>query len=663
MTDLFELFGEITAFAQLDDSERYPLSLEEKNENQMVFANEDLGIRMTACAEQFRDLKYLRYTAEFVPRNLGEIAGRNHFDFECAVGLHCKEIKGVNRFFATYNKSEFWVHPFFGEWCALPEFTQAILTETKENGYRFFTTVCDKEFVSTVRGFEDGFDIYVWNNCLPNHVDTVALVWGEGTDPYRLPAEVNKETFSLLGKEPIMRTDKRFPDVLEYLGWCSWDAFHMEVTHDDLIKKAQEFSEEKIPVRWFLLDDMWGDVPNNNIPTMQSRELDSFEAAPDRFPKGLKGIVKELQEDYGLKVGLWHPATGYWHGINPNSPLAKEYGDYLFWSTKKQLIPRYEREKIEEYYDRQHGFYRECGVDFMKVDYQSHFRWYEKLAMPIGRAANNFHRAVEKANEKYFGGGLINCMGMATENFWNRKSAVCRFSGDFSPENRNWFAGHIMQCAYNSVLQGSVYYGDWDMWWSDDTQAQKNAVIKAMSGGPVYVSDKLGRSKRDVIMPIVLSDGKIIRLEEPARPAPDCLFEDARESGKAFKLFNRHKENGILAVFNINKEEKPVFADISPRDMLLEERDYCVYDWFAKKAFLLGKQDGFRITLPCYDEFKFYLFVPIVDGKAAIGMKDKYISVATFETLPDGEIKALDSGEILVYKAEDLQKCGKGTVV
>ena len=163
-------------------------------------------------------------------------------------------------------------------------------------------------------------------------------------------------------------------------------------------------------------------------------------------------------------------------------------------------------------------------------------------------------------------------------------------------------------------------------------------------------------------MPIVLSDGKIIRLEGPARPAPDCLFEDARESGKAFKLFNRHKENGILAVFNIDKEEKPVSADISAKDMLLEERDYCVYDWFAKKAFLLEKQDSFRITLPCYDEFKFYLFVPIVDGKAVIGLKDKYISVATFETLPDGEIKALDSGEILVFKAEDLQKCGKGTV-
>ena len=32
------------------------------------------------------------------------------------------------------------------------------------------------------------------------------------------------------------------------------------------------------------------------------------------------------------------------------------------------------------------------------------------------------------------------------------------------------------------------------MWWSDDGQATKNAVLRAMSGGPVYMSDKLGRS-------------------------------------------------------------------------------------------------------------------------------------------------------------------------
>lgn len=655
MTLNFDVFEGVTAFAQLDDGKRYPLKLKNQNKNSIDFSDEQLGITFSVTIECFENIKYLRYKSNYVPKNLGEIFGRNHFDYECAVGLNIKNIKDISHFFATYNKSEFWVHPFFGELNCLPEFTQSILAQI-EGGYRFFNTVCDKEFVSTIKGFEDGFDVYVWNNCLPNSVDTIALAWGEGTNPYDLPFCVNREIFKLLKKEPIMRTDKKYPEIFEYLGWCSWDAFHMDVTHDDLINKAKEFKEKDIPVRWFILDDMWGDVPNNNIPTMHSRELNSFEAAPERFPKGLKGVVKELKDGYNLMVGLWHPTTGYWHGINPNSLLAKEYSDFLFWSTKMQLIPRYEREKIAEYYDRQHGFYSWCGIDFMKVDYQSHLRWYEKLAMPIGQAAYNLHNAIEQSNNKYFDGALINCMGMATENFWNRKSAVCRFSGDFMPEDRKWFSGHILQCSYNSIIQGSVYYGDWDMWWSDDTQAKKNSVIKSMSGGPVYISDKLDRSKKDIIMPTVFSDGRVIRLSNPAMPSFDCLFEDARENGKAFKLFNRHNENGILAVFNINREENRVTAEISAKDMMLDgNAEYCVYDWFEKTAFKIKGNDSFSIGLENYDEFKLYLFVPIVDGKAVVGLKDKYMSVATFEKLPNGKIKPFDRGEIVIFNSNELK--------
>ena len=190
--------------------------------------------------------------------------------------------------------------------------------------------------------------------------------------------------------------------------------------------------------------------------------------------------------------------------------------DFLYWSTKKQLIPRYEREIIAEYYNRQHGFYKDCGIDFTKVDNQGSTERFSYNKGSIGQCSENLHKAIERTADKYYGGDLINCMGMATENFWNRKSAVNRFSGDFMPENRNWFPKHIMQCSYNSLVQGSVYYGDWDMWWSDDTQGVKNSIIKSMSGGPIYVSDELGRSVKDVIMPTIYSDGRIIRLNTPA---------------------------------------------------------------------------------------------------------------------------------------------------
>ena len=139
-------------------------------------------------------------------------------------------------------------------------------------------------------------------------------------------------------------------------------------------------------------------------------------------------------------------------------------------------------------------------------------------------------------------------------------------------------------------------------------------------------------------------------------PSPDCLFEDCRENGKAFKLFNRHKKNGILAVFNIDKEENTVTAKISAKDMLIDEdEEYCVYDWFEQKAFKLDGSGSFNIELQNYDQFKLFLFVPITDGKAIIGLKEKYMSVATFETLPNGDIKPLDRGEMLIYNSNELE--------
>lgn len=32
---------------------------------------------------------------------------------------------------------------------------------------------------------------------------------------------------------------------------------------------------------------------------------------------------------YGLKIGMWHPTSGYWAGIDPESELAEKYRDLL----------------------------------------------------------------------------------------------------------------------------------------------------------------------------------------------------------------------------------------------------------------------------------------------------------------------------------------------
>jgi hypothetical protein len=76
-------------------------------------------------------------------------------------------------------------------------------------------------------------------------------------------------------------------------------------------------------------------------------------------------------------------------------------------------------------------------------------------------------------------------MGMGSEDMFNRPwSAVSRCSDDFQPEDRAWFIRHILMCSYNGLIQGQYFIGDWDMWWTDDDQAQEKIAFPCRVFGP-----------------------------------------------------------------------------------------------------------------------------------------------------------------------------------
>lgn len=128
-----------------------------------------------------------------------------------------------------------------------------------------------------------------------------------------------------------------------------------------------------------------------------------------------------------------------------------------------------------------------------------------------GEAAQALHNGLEGAAGAYFNGALINCKGCAAENLWNRPvSLVNRCSNDFLPENRKWFAQHILQACYSCYSFSGLFLGYFDMFWTDDGQAVKNCVVRAMSGGPIYVSDLVGRSVAERLLPLCFEDGRAV---------------------------------------------------------------------------------------------------------------------------------------------------------
>ena len=303
-------------------------------------------------------------------------------------------------------------------------------------------------------------------------------------------------------------------------------------------------------------------------------------------------------------------------------------------------------------------YLRKCGAEFVKIDNQSMSRRYYKKLAPVGQVARQFHDAMEASVGQHFDNQMINCMGMASEDMWNRSvSPISRCSDDFLPENKAWFTKHILQCSYNCLIQGQFYTCDWDMWWTDDGQAVKNSILRAISGGPIYVSDTLGRSRAEIFKPLVLEDGRILRCDRPAMPARDCLTTDPVHSGSIFKLQNLCNGSGILAAFNLDEQEKPVGGFISPRDVEgLTGEEFAVYEHFSGTCQILKPDERIPLSLADSGDFRLYVIVPLQNGCGMIGRTDKFISPATVrygnsgrgELVEDGPCAYVENGQLRV---------------
>lgn len=567
-------------------------------------------------------------------------------------------LTGVKRYMADRRHSEFWCSPFFGEtdFSVMPTETQLLLCEKEDGHWIAVVPVVSEDYKCILEGTPDGLAAVMYSWC--RNLDAVrglAFVLAEGEDPFALVHDCVTYALELLNNGCSPKDKRRYPDVFEYLGWCSWDALQIRVSEDGLIEKCEEFKEKNIPVKWAIIDDMWAEVKNFNdavynsrsemFRLMHSSSMYDFEASYRRFPHGLAHAVDRIHS-YGIKVGMWHPTTGYWMGIDPAGPAYAQLKNYAYTSPDGRIMSDWREDKAFCWFNTIHRFFRKCGADFLKVDNQSMTRRFYKYTGTVGDVTRQYHRGLEASVGLNFDNCMINCMGMASEDMWNRSfSPISRCSDDFQPEDRPWFTKHILQCTYNSVLQGEFYWNDYDMWWTDDTQAEKNSVLRAVSGGPIYVSDEIGRSRAEILKPLAFDDGRILRCDRSGMPTADCLAVNPETSGKPLKIQNITGKSGVVAAFNITKEQNPVTGCVKPSDVPgLSGEEFVIYDYFSGDFTILKADEGAEFTLNDIDDFRLYIIVPYVNGFAAIGRTDKFISPASITQQIGEEVTLYEEG-------------------
>jgi raffinose synthase len=535
--------------------------------------------------------------------------------------IRVRELADLTGLMANYQHKDWWTRPYFQtDIRTLPVRTLSLLWRTSQS-YFHMLPVCDKRFRTDLGGGKIGMTIRIsayqggFDRC-----DTLAFVLGRGSDPYRLAGDNVRLALEASDSVAKPRTDKKYPEILDYLGWCSWDAFYQQVDAEGLLNKASEFEQLNIPVRWVMIDDGWSEV--------KDKRLRSYDAVRDKFPAGLAPVIREMKQRFGVRwVGVWHTIAGYWGGVDPEGELFDRNRSHLYHTHGDAWVPAPEAAAAFGFWNDWHANLKRQGVDFVKVDSQSAIANFFKDQVPIGEAAQAAHTALEASVGLHFNGCVINCMGMASENIWLRPaSSVSRNSDDFVPQEKDGFKEHALQNAYNSFFHGHFYWGDWDMYWTDNHDDRQNMVLRAVSGGPVYFSDKLGATKAEHIWPLVYRDGKIIRCDQPAQPTEDCLTVDPRTTPIPLKLWNRLGEHGVIAAFHIHEGDGVVEGSFGPSDIAgLEGATFWVYDHFKQQLFRMNAEERMPLRLQETDA-EMYMIVPERSDVTPIGLVDKLVS-------------------------------------
>ena len=277
-------------------------------------------------------------------------------------------------------------------------------------------------------------------------------------------------------------------------------------------------------------------------------------------------------------------------------------------------------------------------------------------------------------------------MAQGTVNIQNtRYSAVTRCSIDYKLGDEAMAKSHILQSYANTLWLGQTVWPDHDMFHSTDPAcARLMAVSKAVSGGPVYLSDPADKLNPENIMPLVWSDGLLLRPLAPAVPLPDSVFPDALNENRLYRVIAPLPgQSAAVVVYNLKHPSpaEPVRGKISLEDYknaaaLLNGNAAEAYASLPAEGIAAYSAEGGRALTPAQPDldveltgFKDRLFImaPIVQGWAVIGRRDKFLSPCALVSAPGYRENSLrfrvkESGPVVIWRGKGPVKAGNTPV-
>ncbi len=584
-------------------------------------------------------------------------------------------VPGLARWSAVRRKGEpFWMLPVAGtDLATLPVETQALHLRFTDGSFGVVIPLVQSPARCALRGAAGGtLEVMLETGDARTVVGSFTAVYvAVGADLHALMEDAARVVAARLGSGRLRR-DKPLPAWVEGFGWCTWDAFYQEVDQTKVRAGLEGFRKLGVMPRMMILDDGW---QSEAVMPTGERRLTAF-AANRKFSGDLGPLVRMAKDEFGLGTFMvWHAFQGYWAGVDPAAlpgyrvvEQTRGLSPYLYqdspsidewWGAAVGVV---HPDDIKRFYSDYHRLLAEQGVDGVKVDNQAAI---ESVAQNLGgrvQLMQAYRAALEGSVAEHFQHNLINCMSCSNDMLYAAQSStLTRTSTDFWPKRPESHGLHLWTNALVSLWFAEFVHPDWDMLQSTHPAAWFHAAARAISGSPIYVSDKPGMHDGTLLRALTCSDGSILRCSEPAKPASDCVFHDLLTEDVLLKLVNRTAVGGVVGCFNAQyhaeaKQRKTISGGISPKDVPgLEGTRFAVYLQQAETVTLVNRTGRVPVALK-EGGWELARVVAISDGCALFGLADKLNgSAAITSTARVGKtltVELRDGGRFVAYAAK-----------
>ena len=618
-----------------DNAVNYPVILWGKGSSRNISLSVPAG---KICATQVNDAILLSYANDI---------GEKNFSPDKAVCMTISQLPGVKKGVFFHNRSnEFQNFDCEGLWWSQAVFVDDLISELShdwgmlscwqyDDGLVAGTlAVTTDKVLGRMRGsHKEGLSIISCTGTSGEAIDNYPLALiafsdsiDELTDKLFIAANALYPNFSL-------RNEDKLPRPFDKLGWCSWNAFGSDVAEADIKNTIDHFKSDKVPVSYIILDDGWLDIEKAEEDEklgegISVSYLNSCEPNREKFPDGLKKLI-EYAKDSGIEsFGLWHALNGHWQGILPEAPIVKDHPDWFITTKGGWVIPAPNSGFYEAWYEK----LKKWGVDFLKIDNQGFHRQCLPYQRNIPEYMAGIQKDVRNAAQKY-GFPIIYCMATHPETFFNcGPNQLMRVSNDFIPDDSFGSRKHLVNNFYNSFWLSKILWPDFDMFQTNDIHAETFARMLAISGSPIYTTDKPEQINSGLLRRMVLPSGQIPVYDDLAQVLPSRFFDNPYAKGNILAVSAKKYGITTLGLFNTIETGQSCSGQITLKELGFNESCLIYSDAGQFVPQVIKPEKSIRFSLKNM-ESDLISVAPIENGFALIGVVDFFAAPAIIENI------------------------------